>query len=455
MSVPVPSTSDIMLRPTSSPRREGAAIFSGTLADSYRQVREWTHSLCEPLTTEDYVVSSMPDVSPTKWHLAHTSWFFETFVLGPHFAGYEPLDSRYAFLFNSYYVQAGERHCRAQRGLVTRPTVEQVFQYRSHVDEHMLELIDSLESGSPGVTRGAGRDELRALITLGLNHEQQHQELMLTDIKHVLWTNPLRPTYRERASTASGRGHHLRDRDDLKDVEAGVYRIGYEGAGFFYDNEGPPHRVFLEPFRIASGLVTNAEYLAFIEDGGYGRPELWLSAGWDAVRTQGWEAPLYWERDGDGWTEFTLHGTEPVNGAEPVSHVSFYEADAYARWAGARLPTEAEWEVAAASVSVEGAFAESMLFHPHAAGEGGSTDDLRQCYGDVWQWTGSQYTPYPGYRPAAGAIGEYNGKWMADQWVLRGASIATPHSHARPTYRNFFHAPTRWQFSGIRLANDR
>jgi ergothioneine biosynthesis protein EgtB len=455
MSTPVLDSSDTALRRASAPRQEATAIFSGTLAESYRQVRAWTHSLCEPLTTEDYFVSSMADVSPTKWHLAHTSWFFETFVLGPHFAGYEPLDSRYAFLFNSYYVQAGERHCRAQRGLVTRPTVEQVFQYRAYVDEHMLRLIDALEPGSPGVARGASADELRALITLGLNHEQQHQELMVTDIKHVLWMNPLRPTYRERASSAPSRGDRRPGGSEWKEVAEGVYRIGYEGEDFSYDNEGPPHRVFLEPFRIATNLVTNADYFAFIEDGGYTRPELWLSAGWDAVRAQGWEAPLYWERVDDGWSVFTLHGTEPVNGAEPVSHVSFYEADAYARWAGARLPTEAEWEVAAASVPVDGAFAESMLFHPHAEDDGGASGAMRQCYGDVWQWTGSQYTPYPGYRPSPGAIGEYNGKWMADQWVLRGASIATPRSHARATYRNFFHAPTRWQFSGIRLANGR
>jgi ergothioneine biosynthesis protein EgtB len=433
-----------------APRTE---IYDGPLADSYRQVRAWTHSLCEPLTTEDYVVSSMPDVSPTKWHLAHTSWFFETFVLAPHLPDYTPLDARYAYLFNSYYVQAGERHCRAQRGLVTRPTVEQVYDYRAHVDEHMLRLIESLDGDSVDGAKGASAAELRDLITLGLNHEQQHQELMLTDIKHVLWMNPLRPTYRDVASPArpEGAGHGSARWIEVAD---GIYRIGYDGDGFAYDNEGPAHRVFLEPFRISTRLVTNAEYLSFMADGGYARPELWLSSGWDAVRSEGWEAPLYWERTGDDWSVFTLHGTERVNGAEPVSHVSFYEADAYARWAGARLPTEAEWEVAAASAAVDGAFAESRLFHPQAASDGGPGDTLQQCYGDVWQWTGSQYTPYPGYRPAAGAIGEYNGKWMADQWVLRGASIATPRSHARHTYRNFFHAPTRWQFSGIRLADD-
>ncbi|HET7620277.1 MAG TPA: ergothioneine biosynthesis protein EgtB [Gemmatimonadaceae bacterium] len=460
MSIPAVGAHDIVT-PTRHERREPwSEIYLGPLADSYRQVRAWTHALTEPLTTEDYVVSSMPDVSPTKWHLAHTSWFFETFVLGPHVEGYRPLDPRYAYLFNSYYVQAGERHCRAQRGLVTRPTVEQVFEYRAHVDENMLRLIASLDAASASrdddevAASGVGARELRELITLGLNHEQQHQELMLTDIKHVLWMNPLRPTYRARNDAAAAAAPSGRSAEVWTEFPEGVYRIGFEGGGFAYDNEGPAHRVFLEPFRMAARLSTNAEYLDFMRDGGYSRPELWLSSGWDAVRSQGWEAPLYWERSGDEWSIFTLHGTEPVNGNEPVSHVSFFEADAFARWAGARLPTEAEWEVAATSSPVDGAFAESRRFHPHAAA-GEPTDALQQAYGDVWQWTGSQYTPYPGYRPAAGAIGEYNGKWMADQWVLRGASIATPRSHARRTYRNFFHAPTRWQFSGIRLANDR
>lgn len=437
-----------------------------SLAERYRSVRAWTHAICEPLATEDYVVSSMPDVSPTKWHLAHTSWFFETFVLGPHLSDYRPLDPRYAYLFNSYYVQAGERHCRAQRGLVTRPTVEQVLQYRAHVDAAMLRLTEDLDSRrrtADDGAAGAADAALRDLITLGLNHEQQHQELMVTDIKHVLWMNPLRPTYLARPEPPQEMpqgpppgmpAEGAAAPNEWVSVADGVQRIGYDGSSFAYDNEGPSHRVFLEPSRLAARLVTNAEYLEFIDDGGYRRPELWLSAGWDAVRSEGegWEAPLYWERRDGAWTVFTLHGTEPVNAMEPVCHVSFFEADAYARWAGARLPTEAEWEVAAAAAPVDGAFAESRSFHPSAVpalGEG-----LRQMYGDVWQWTGSQYTPYPGYRPAAGAIGEYNGKWMSDQWVLRGASIATPRSHARPTYRNFFHAPTRWQFTGIRLAGD-
>ena len=462
MSTPVLRERDRTPRQDRVPATQSSEMFRGTLADSYRRVRAWTHSLCDPLSTEDYVVSSMPDVSPTKWHLAHTSWFFETFVLVPHLAGYRPLDPRYAYLFNSYYVQAGERHCRAQRGLVTRPTVEQVYDYRAYVDEHMLRLTERLDAGSaPGesVAIGGGSAsaaELRELIILGLNHEQQHQELMVTDIKHVLWMNPLRPTYLEHSAALPS--IQPAQTSDWLGVSDGIHRIGYEGSGFSYDNEGPSHRVFLEPFRIARRLVSNGEYMAFMADGGYSRPELWLSSGWDAVRSEGWEAPLYWERSGDGsgdgWNMFTLHGTEPVNEAEPVCHVSFFEADAYARWMGERLPTEAEWEVAAASAPLDGAFAESRLFHPHPADAAGDDGSLSQCYGDVWQWTGSQYTPYPGYRAAAGAIGEYNGKWMADQWVLRGASIATPRSHARLTYRNFFHAPTRWQFSGIRLAGD-
>jgi ergothioneine biosynthesis protein EgtB len=380
----------------------------------------------------------MPDVSPTKWHLAHTSWFFETFVLATHDASYRSPDERYAFLFNSYYVQAGERHCRAQRGLVTRPTVEQVFAYRAHVDTAMRRLIDRV-----------GDDRAHpayALITLGLHHEQQHQELLLQDIKHVFWTNPMRPTYRERTPApqrvTESRWHA---------VEEGVHRIGTDGEGFAYDNEGPSHRVFVEPFRLASRLVTNGEYLAFMEDGGYQHPELWLSAGLATVQERGWASPMYWERTDEGWTEFTLAGTAPVDLSAPVCHVSYYEADAYARWAGHRLPTEAEWEVAARGVRIEGPFVESERYHPSPAPV--SAEGLSQLYGDVWQWTSSAYVAYPGFVAAPGAIGEYNGKWMADQWVLRGASCATPRSHARLTYRNFFPSDARWQFGGIRLAS--
>lgn len=416
---------------------------AGTLAADYLAVRARTEQLCQPLEVEDYVVSSMPDVSPTKWHLAHTSWFFETFVLAEYDPDYRTPDPRYAYLFNSYYVQAGERHCRARRGLVTRPTVAQVYAYRAHVDEAMRRLIDRI----------AGDEDHPAasLIVLGLNHEQQHQELLVTDIKHVLWTNPLRPAYRamqdapEREASASA----------WVDVAEGVYEIGHEGMGFAYDNEGPRHRVFLEPFRLATRLVTNGEFLAFMADGGYARPELWLSAGLATVREHGWEGPLYWERDADGrWVEFTLGGTRELGGAalaDPVTHLSYYEADAYARWAGLRLPTEFEWEVAARGAPLRGQFVESGRLHPAPAS--GSGAGLEQLYGDAWQWTQSAYVAYPNYAPAAGAIGEYNGKWMADQWVLRGASCATPESHARLTYRNFFPSPTRWQFTGLRLAS--
>ena len=417
----------------------GAPAAKGTpsLASHYDEVRAQTVRLCEPLQTEDFVVSSMPDVSPTKWHLAHTSWFFETFVLAAHDRAYRSPDPRYAFLFNSYYVQAGERHCRAQRGLVTRPTVAEVFAYREHVDAAMRALAERI---------GDDREHpAHDLIVLGLHHEQQHQELLVQDIKHVFWKNPLRPAYRA-WSPASSEVAPLH----WHEVPEGVHQIGFTGEGFSYDNEGPAHRVFLEPARLASRLVTNGEYLAFVEDGGYGRPELWLSAGLAAAQAQRWEAPMYWERGADGWTEFTLGGTHPLQLQEPVCHVSYYEADAFARWAGHRLPTEAEWEVAARDSDINGCFAESGRFHPAPAASGRG---LQQLYGDVWQWTSSPYIAYPGFTAAPGAIGEYNGKWMADQWVLRGASCATPRSHARATYRNFFPSDARWQFGGIRLAS--
>jgi len=394
--------------------------------ERYRSVRAFTHALCEPLVTEDYVVRTMTDVSPTKWHIAHTSWFFETFILTPHVPGYQPLDARYAYLFNSYYVQAGERHCRAQRGFVTRPTVADIYEYRAHVDRAMAPLLERLDESD-------GDAELRALVTLGLNHEQQHQELIVTDIKHVFWMNPLRPAYQPDAPPASSRARAAMppDAPRWRKMSGGVHEIGHAGTGFAFDNESPRHRVYLEPFRLATTLVTNREYLEFMNDDGYRRPTLWLSAGWDAVQSNGWSAPLYWEQDGDAWTEFTLHGMAALEPDAPVRHVSYYESDAYARWAGARLPTEAEWEVMAAS-------------HPA----------LADLFGSVWQWTASPYVGYPGFRPAGGAVGEYNGKFMADQWVMRGSSLATPPGHARLTYRNFFPSPTRWQFSGLRLASD-
>lgn len=409
-----------------------------SLAERYVQVRRWTESLTEPLEVEDCVVSSMPDVSPTKWHLAHTSWFFETFVLADHQQGYRSPDPRYAYLFNSYYVQAGERHCRAQRGLATRPTLAQVLEYRRHVDAAVITLLDEIGDDA--------EHPAWALVELGLNHEQQHQELLLTDIKHVLWTNPLRPAYRKVQGSPAGAIRPL----TWHEITGGIHEIGHAGDGFGYDNESPRHKVYLEPAQLASRLITNQEYLEFISDGGYSRPELWLSAGLATVQENGWDSPLYWERHDGEWNEFTLGGMAPLKGDAPACHLSYYEADAYARWAGKSLPTEAEWEVAAATAPVDGNFAESGLGHPAPAPGG---EGLQQLYGDLWQWTGSAYLGYPGYHAASGAIGEYNGKWMADQWVLKGASVATPRSHARLTYRNFFPSPTRWQFTGLRLAD--
>lgn len=421
--------------------REAPRAAASALLDRYDAVRSQTDFLCKPLETEDYVVSSMPDVSPTKWHLAHTSWFFETFILAEHEPSYRSPNARYAYLFNSYYVQAGERHCRAKRGLATRPTVDEVFAYRAHVDDAMRRLI--------GRVAGDAGHPAYSLIELGLHHEQQHQELLLTDIKHVFWTNPLRPTYRARTRDAAPARRPMAWRPGPD----GVQWIGHAGDGFAFDNEGPRHRVFLEPYRLGARLVTNGDYLQFVNDRGYHRAKLWLSAGLAAVQERGWEAPLYWERSGDGWTEFTLGGPRPIEGAaldEPVCHVSYYEADAFARWAGARLPSEFEWEAAARAVPLDGHFVDAELFHPAAAPV--PDESFADLYGAVWQWTQSAYVGYPNYTPQAGAIGEYNGKWMADQWVLRGASCATPRSHARLTYRNFFPSDARWQFTGIRLA---
>jgi ergothioneine biosynthesis protein EgtB len=387
----------------------------------------------------------MPDCSPTKWHLAHVSWFFETFLLQPHAPGYKSLKPEYAYLFNSYYNAIGERHCRPKRGLISRPTVRDTYAYRAYVDEHVLDLL----------TRSERDEELHQtiapIVVLGLHHEQQHQELLVTDLKHVLSENPLHPVYRERAIAP---GSASAAAWDWHRFAGGVRWIGHEGDDFSFDNEGPRHQQFVQPFALASRPVTNGEYLAFMADSGYDKPELWLSAGWATSQDSGWRAPLYWELAPEGrWFNMTLSGWRPVDHAEPVCHLSYYEADAYARWAGARLPTEAEWEVAAAEADVplEGNFVERDAYHPVPTP---ASNGLAAMFGDVWEWTQSSYSPYPGFKPAAGAIGEYNGKFMVNQYVLRGGSCATPESHIRATYRNFFPADARWQFMGVRLASD-
>jgi ergothioneine biosynthesis protein EgtB len=404
--------------------------------ERYRSVRAFTEELCAPLATEDYLIQAMADVSPPKWHLAHTSWFFETFILMPLAPGYRLFDSAYGHLFNSYYETVGRFFPRAQRGLLARPTVEEVYAYRAHVDAAMLELLASApaELGS----------ELAARTELGLQHEQQHQELLLTDIKFNFSINPLRPAYR----TGLSRDQSPRPAAGWLAQPGGVREIGHAGNGFAFDNETPRHRVFLEACELAANPVSNGEFLEFIEAGGYGRTDLWLSEGWGTVRREGWEAPLYWEEIDGAWWIFTLDGLHPLDPSEPVCHVSFFEADAYARWRGARLPTEAEWECAAEAVKPEGNFVESGRLHPGGPEAGG------RLFGDVWEWTASSYAPYPGFRPLPGSLGEYNGKFMCNQYVLRGGSCATSASHIRATYRNFFRAGDRWQFSGLRLAKD-
>jgi ergothioneine biosynthesis protein EgtB len=407
------------------------------LRERFAQVRAATLALADGLSAEDCALQSMPDASPVKWHLAHTTWFFETFVLEPHLPGFAPFAPAFRVLYNSYYVQVGARHPRPERGLISRPSLAQVLDYRRHVDECVGRWLESLRAD----------DSALELLELGLHHEQQHQELILTDLKHLFSRNPAYPAYRALPAASAAQSAPVR----WIGFPAGVQEIGHDGATFSFDNERPRHRVALRAFELASRLVTNAEYLEFMGDGGYQRPELWLSDGWDACRAQGWCAPAYWEQHDARWQVFTLGGLRPVDPAEPVCHVSFYEADAFARWAGARLPTEAEWETLAAREPTAGNFVESGALHPCAAAAGGG---LRQMYGDVWEWTGSAYLGYPGYWPAVGAVGEYNGKFMVNQFVLRGGSCATPRSHIRATYRNFFPPAARWQFTGIRLARD-
>jgi len=406
----------------------------------YELVRQQTAALCRPLCTEDYVVQSMPDVSPTKWHLAHTTWFFETFLLKPYLKSYREFDPAFSYLFNSYYNAIGDRHCRQNRGLLSRPTVREILDYRAHVDEHVLGL--PLNSD---IERAA---EAASIMELGLNHEQQHQELMLTDIKHVFWVNPLRPAYAERTVCEAPAAAE----SNWVTVIGGLREIGHAGTGFAFDNESPRHHAYVAPYEIGSRLVTNGEYKQFIREGGYHKPEYWLSLGWATVQAEQWHAPLYWLESRGDWRLHTLGGLGAMVDDEPVCHLSYFEADAFARWAGARLPTEAEWEIASEAVDVtRGTFAEAGTFHPGIAEP---ESGLQQMFGELWQWTSSSYSPYPRYAPGNGALGEYNGKFMCNQYVLRGGSVATPRTHIRRTYRNFFPPAARWQFSGIRLARD-
>ena len=423
----------------------------GAVSARYAGLRAATLALAAPLSPEDCVVQSMPDASPVKWHLAHTTWFFETFILGVHESRYRGFDPAYRMLFNSYYNAIGAKHPRPQRGMLSRPSLADVLAYRAHVDDAMSRLLG----------RAQLPDDLVQLVELGIQHEQQHQELILTDVKHLLSLNPVQPAYAAALPVPSGgvtdnvtRWLHYPE---------GLVEIGHRGEHFAFDNELPRHRSFVDAFALADRPVSNADYLAFMADDGYRRPELWLSEGWDWVNANGISAPLYWRsaqdpaQHGGGdeasqWVHFTLHGLETVDPAAPVCHVSLYEADAYARWAKARLPTEAEWEFAAANLPVAGNFVETGALEP--VPDSGDGTGMRQAFGDVWEWTASAYSPYPGYRAAAGAIGEYNGKFMCNQFVLRGGSCVSPASHLRASYRNFFPAAARWQFTGLRLARD-
>ena len=425
------------------------------LRDRFHQVRKFTDALCVGLEPEDCVVQSMPDVSPAKWHLAHTTWFFETFILKKFVPGYRAEIPEYAYLFNSYYNAAGDMHRRDLRGLISRATVSEAQRYRESIDSHMDDLLSNADEKL--------LDEIEPLLVLGVHHEQQHQELLITDIKHVFAQNPLYPVFRQRnGDVAAKKITPIR----FIDSEETVTAIGHDGNGFAYDNEGPRHQALVHAFSLATRPVTNGEFIAFIEDNGYRRPEFWLSLGWMTVNEQRWNAPLYWTKRDGAWWNFTLSGLRRVDQSEPVTHVSYFEADAYANWAGARLPTEFEWERATLSCPIEGNFVETELFHPApvavAPNAFGAVSaerpeqyrDLVQMFGDVWEWTRSAYSPYSGYRAEPGALGEYNGKFMCNQYVLRGGSCATSRTHIRRTYRNFFQPEKRWQFTGIRLARD-
>ena len=428
---------------TAKKRSQAESSPAEKLLARFHEIRDFTAGVSANLAPEDCVVQSMPEVSPTKWHLAHTTWFFETFILKKWLPGYRDAVPEYAYLFNSYYNAAGAMHRRDLRGLISRPTVEETKKYRASVDADIDDLISNADEK---LFR-----EIEPILTLGIHHEQQHQELLITDIKHVFAQNPLYPVFRERKID-----NHKIDIQPLKFVEfdEGTIEIGHDSDDFAYDNEGPRHRALVLPFSLANRLITNGEYLKFMADNGYSRSEFWLSLGWTTVNEQNWRAPLYWiERDGQWWN-FTLSGLREIDPNEPVTHLSYFEADAYANWAGARLPTEFEWERAAAKIDIDGNFVEAEQFHPAVLNKSPRDQQLAQIFGDVWEWTRSSYSPYPGYRAGPGALGEYNGKFMCNQYVLRGGSCATSRTHIRKTYRNFFQPDKRWQFTGIRLARD-
>ncbi len=412
----------------------------GTLGPRFAEVRATTRALAAPLSAEDCAVQSMPDSSPVKWHLAHTSWFFETFVLERFVADYAAFDPHFRVLFNSYYHGVGERHPRPERGLLTRPSLDDILAYRAHVERAMVPLLE----------RTGADAELDGLVELGIQHEQQHQELILTDVLHLLSCNPQAPAYRPpelpRPSVVAPRR--------WRPYAGGLVDIGHAGTGFAFDNETPRHRAFVAPFEIASHPVTQGEFLTFVEDGGYRRPELWLALGWETRMAKAWDIPCHWRQQDGRWTTFTLRGRVAIDPQAPMVHASLFEADAYARWAGARLPTEFEWEVAATGLPIDGNFQETGALQPLPPVHPFDGDNPAQFFGDVWEWTASAYAPYPGFRAAPGAVGEYNGKFMCNQYVLRGGSCATPRSHMRATYRNFFPPEARWQFSGLRLARD-
>jgi ergothioneine biosynthesis protein EgtB len=425
--------------PRSNPPHQAALLTA-----RFTTVRTDTDRLCEPLEPEDYLLQPMPDASPVKWHLAHTTWFFEQFFLQKFDTSYKPYNAQFAQLFNSYYESVGARIARAERGILSRPNVREIVYYRKHVDTAVQRFLER--------RGGELSKEQGAVLELGLNHEQQHQELILTDLKYAFSRNPLQPAY-----TGENPGRITPTPSPLKWVNfpGGLMQIGHDGEGFAFDNEGPLHKTYVRPYALSARLVTVKEYRVFMADSGYERPELWLSDGWHLVKQQQWKTPLYWNDGGNRVRVFTLFGLRPLADSDPVCHISFYEADAYARWAGARLPTEAEWEIASHGVDATvGNYLDDQLFHPQAPPQGTSSSQLAQMFGDCWEWTASPYVAYPGYKPVSGALGEYNGKFMCNQMVLRGGSCATPRGHVRPTYRNFFPPEAKWQFTGIRLAKD-